>query len=48
MTKTVTCECGWSFTGPEDELVLAIQRHGREVHNVEITHEQALSQARPV
>ncbi len=47
MEKTVTCECGWSFTGPEDELILAVQQHGKDVHGLEVTREQALAQARP-
>ena len=48
MTKTVTCECGWSFTGAEDDLVRAVQSHGREVHGLDVTREQALAQAKPV
>lgn len=47
MEWTVTCECGWSFRGPEDDLVAAIQGHGREVHGIEVTREEALAQARP-
>jgi hypothetical protein len=41
MQKTVTCDCGWSFTGE-------VQAHGREVHDMEVTREQALAQASPV
>lgn len=47
MLKTVTCECGWTATGTEDELVPQIQRHGREVHGLEVTREQAIAQMRP-
>jgi predicted small metal-binding protein len=47
MEWTVTCECGWSFRGGEDDLVAAIQRHGREVHGIDVTREEALAQARP-
>jgi hypothetical protein len=45
---TVTCECGWSFRGSEDALVAAIQQHGRDVHGIEVTRDEALAQARPV
>lgn len=47
MEWVVTCECGWTFRGAEDELVTAVVTHGREVHGIELTREQALSQARP-
>jgi predicted small metal-binding protein len=47
MQKTVTCECGWTFTGEEEALIAAIQAHGREVHDMEVTREQALAQASP-
>jgi len=46
--KRVTCECGWSFEGPEEELIVQVQRHGREAHGLEVTREQALAQAVPV
>jgi predicted small metal-binding protein len=50
MTKRVECECGWSHeTGSEEDLVAAVQRHAREVHNMEgVTREQVLAQAKPV
>ena len=48
MEKRVTCECGWAFQGFEDDLVRAVQEHGREVHGLGITREQALAQAVPV
>jgi predicted small metal-binding protein len=47
MEWSVTCECGWSFRGAEDDVVAAIQRHGREVHGIDVTREEALAQARP-
>jgi predicted small metal-binding protein len=47
MDWVVTCECGWTFRGAEEELILAVQEHGREVHGIEVTREQALAQARP-
>jgi predicted small metal-binding protein len=47
MMKQVTCECGWSAKGTEDELVSLIQNHGREVHGLEVTREQAVAQMQP-
>lgn len=47
MLKQVTCECGWSAKGTEDELVPLIQKHGREVHGLEVTREQAVAQLQP-
>jgi len=47
MRKVVTCDCGWTYTGEEEDVVQAVQRHGREVHGMEVTREQALAQARP-
>ncbi len=43
----VVCDCGWTARGPEDELVVRIQQHAREVHGLDVTREQALAQARP-
>ena len=47
MLKQVTCECGWTAKGTEDELVPLIQQHGRDVHRLEVTREQALAQLQP-
>jgi predicted small metal-binding protein len=48
--KRVQCDCGWSFeSSNEDELVREVQRHAKEVHNLDgVTREQALAQAKPV
>lgn len=43
----VTCECGFEVRGNEDELVPAVQKHGREAHNMDVTREQVLSMAKP-
>jgi predicted small metal-binding protein len=43
----VTCECGWTARGPEEDLVPRIQEHARDAHGLEVTREQALAQARP-
>jgi predicted small metal-binding protein len=47
MEWVVTCECGWTYRGSEDDLVRAVQAHGKEVHGLEVTREQALAQATP-
>jgi predicted small metal-binding protein len=41
------CDCGWSARGPVEELVARIQEHARDAHDLEVTREQALAQARP-
>jgi predicted small metal-binding protein len=43
----VTCDCGFEARGAEDELVRAVQKHGQEAHNMQVTREQALAMARP-
>jgi predicted small metal-binding protein len=48
MLKHVTCDCGWTAKGTEDELVPLIQEHGRDVHGLEVTREQAVAQMKPV
>jgi predicted small metal-binding protein len=47
LRKQVTCECRWTAKGTEDELVPQIQKHGREVHGIEVTREQAVAQLVP-
>jgi predicted small metal-binding protein len=43
----VTCVCGWRVRGTRDEVVTAVQEHGRTAHNVELTDEQVMAQAVP-
>jgi predicted small metal-binding protein len=43
----VRCECGFEARGEESELVPVVQKHGRDVHNMEATREQVLAMARP-
>ncbi|HKF75767.1 MAG TPA: DUF1059 domain-containing protein [Candidatus Dormibacteraeota bacterium] len=43
----VRCDCGFEARGPEDELIPAVQKHGQEVHNMQVTREQVLAMARP-
>jgi hypothetical protein len=48
MELEITCDCGWSFRGSEDEVVTATIAHGQSVHQIELTREQARAAARPV
>lgn len=43
----VTCECGWRTRGARDEVVLAVQRHGREAHGRELSEAEVLAIAVP-
>ena len=48
MELEITCDCGWSFRGSEDEVVDATISHGQSVHQIVLDREQARSAARPV
>jgi predicted small metal-binding protein len=48
MRKRVSCDCGWTFEGQATELVAAVQEHGRTVHGMSVTAEEALAMAQPV
>jgi hypothetical protein len=41
----VTCPCGWRTRGTRDEVVAAVQEHGRTAHGVELTDDQVMAQA---
>ena len=48
MAKVVTCPCGDRITGEtDDELVQLVQAHAKEVHNQEVSREDALAMAQP-
>jgi len=47
MRKRVSCDCGWSFEGEDAELIAAVQEHGRALHGMDVTAEQALAMAQP-
>jgi predicted small metal-binding protein len=47
MSLQLTCACGWETTGTEDEVVMAAIQHGRTLHNMVVTREQALAMAQP-
>jgi predicted small metal-binding protein len=47
--KQVSCDCGKVIReGNDDQLVAAVQKHAREVHNMELSREQVLSMSEPV
>ena len=47
MSKIMQCYCGHVVRGEtDDELVANVQKHAREVHDMEFTREQVLSMAR--
>jgi predicted small metal-binding protein len=48
MTKVIKCDCGYVVRGgSDDELVQAAQVHAKEVHDMDLTAEQALAMAEP-
>lgn len=48
MLWQVTCQCAWRVRGTKEEIVPAVQEHGRRVHNLETTEEQVMALAVPV
>ena len=48
MEKVINCPCGFVVKGATDEqLVAKAQQHAKEVHQMELSREQALAMARP-
>ena len=47
-TWRLTCECGWEAIGSEAAVVGEAQEHGRAIHNMDVTHDQAMAMAAPV
>ena len=48
MKKIIQCPCGAVIEGSSDEdVVKQAQDHARKVHQMDLSHEQALSMARP-
>ena len=48
MAKVVTCPCGERIMADtDDELVQMVQAHGKEVHDQEVSREDALAMAHP-
>jgi predicted small metal-binding protein len=48
MQKVINCPCGFVVKGNSDEEVVArAQEHAKQVHQMELSREQALSMAKP-
>ena len=45
MSWKLTCACGWETAGSEDVVVAATQEHGRQLHNMEVSRQEALAMA---
>lgn len=46
--KVIECPCGYRLHGEDDDAVVAAaQSHAREVHDMDLSRDQALSMARP-
>jgi predicted small metal-binding protein len=44
--KIVKCPCGWSFASEsDDDLVREVQKHGKEVHDMQASREEVLAMA---
>ncbi len=43
----VTCLCGWRVRGTKDDVVRAVQEHGRSVHQLETSEEEVMALAVP-
>lgn len=48
MTKKVQCDCGFVARADDDDtLVEVVQKHAKDVHNMDMTREQVLAMAAP-
>ena len=48
MEKVINCPCGYIVKGTtDDELVARAQQHAKEVHQMDLSREQALAMAKP-
>lgn len=48
MQKVITCPCGFVVNGASDEeLVARARQHAKEVHQMDLSPEQALAMAKP-
>lgn len=43
----VKCVCGFEAWASDEELIVIVQEHGIEAHNVSVTYERALEMVRP-
>jgi predicted small metal-binding protein len=49
MEKVINCPCGFVVKGDtDDELVARAQAHAKDVHQMDLSRDQALAMARPV
>jgi predicted small metal-binding protein len=48
MEKVINCPCGYIVKGAsDDELVTKAQQHAKQVHQMDLSREQALAMAKP-
>jgi predicted small metal-binding protein len=48
MQKVIKCPCGFVLrAATDDELVSKAQQHAKQVHQMDLTREQALAMAQP-
>ena len=48
MQKVIKCPCGFIVrAASDDELVSKAQEHAKQVHQMDLSREQALAMARP-
>jgi predicted small metal-binding protein len=43
----VTCVCGWRVRGAKEEVIKAVQEHGRSVHGLETSEDEVMALAVP-
>ena len=49
MEKVINCPCGFVLKAEnDDQLVRMAQKHASEVHQMDLTREQALAMAKPL
>ena len=48
MQKVINCPCGFIVKAETDDLLIAkAQEHAKQVHQMDLTREQALAMAKP-
>lgn len=48
MEKVINCPCGFVLKGEsDDEVVQKAQAHAKQVHQMDLSREQALAMAKP-
>ncbi|HJU74571.1 MAG TPA: DUF1059 domain-containing protein [Gemmatimonadaceae bacterium] len=48
MQKVINCPCGYVVKGAnDDEVVARAQEHAKQVHQMDLSREQALAMAKP-